>query len=84
MQISQDEQRAINEVVARGMAHGFGNLIGHLQTAWAMTLVRDYGMSEETAMLAAVGTHAYPFQMHLDLMERGRWDETGKRYRKPS
>jgi len=79
MKISRDEQTAIATVVRLGGRHGFGNLISHLQTAWAKSLVTQYQMPERAARKAAGGA-GYPFQMHTDLMERGEWDETGKRY----
>ena len=77
--ISKNEQDAIRHVVALGAAVGYGNLISHLQTAWAKSLVRQWGMSEESARLAS-GGEGYPFAMQDDLIERGEWDETGERY----
>lgn len=81
MKISRGEQLAIQEVLAYGEAHGYGNLISHLQTAWAKNLV-SYGMGERAARLASGGP-GYPFAMQDDLIERGEWDETGARYNKP-
>ena len=81
MKISEAERIAIQEVLAYGEAHGYGNVITHLQTAWAAHLMRD-GMSEKVARLStARDGSGYPFKMQEDLIERGEWDETGARYR---
>ena len=79
MKISASEQEAIRTVIALGELHGFGNLISHLQTAWAKRLMRG-GISEDGAR-AGSGGRGYPFKMQDDLIERGEWDETGARYR---
>lgn len=79
MKISEAERLAIISVVEAGKAHGFYNLICHLQTAWARMLMEKYGLSEEAARVGALGD-GYPFLMQEDLMERGEWDETGHRY----
>lgn len=78
MKIPRSEQIAIQEVLAYSEAHGYGNLISHLQTAWAQRLMRD-GLSEAAARRASGGP-GYPFPMQADLIERGEWDETGARY----
>lgn len=81
MKISRGEQTAIIEVLAYGEAHGYGNLITHLQTAWAKHLMGAYSMDEAAARLATGRDGSgYPFQMQADLIERGEWDETGARY----
>ena len=80
MRISKHEQQAIKTVVDLGRVHGFGNLIAHLRSAWAKTLV-DQGVDEKTAM-GGFGKGGYLIKMHLDLMERGEWDETGESYRR--
>lgn len=78
MKITQSEQKAIRTVLEAGRQHGYGNMIAHLQTAWAEMLVRDYGFAEETARGAtARDGRGYPFRMQADLLERGFWDETG-------
>ena len=83
MKISSAEHRAIIEVLKHGEAFGYGNLICHLQTAWAAMLMKQYGLSEEAAREAtARDGSGYPFAMHDDLVKRGEWDETGKRYQK--
>lgn len=80
MKISSDEQNALRAVLVFGDAYGYGNLIAHLQTAWARVLIEKYGMDEATAR-AAAGGNGYPFKMQDDLITRGEWDETGVRYR---
>lgn len=80
MKISEAERIAINEVLACGEQFGYGNLITHLQTAWAARLMQG-GISEKVARLStARGGSGYPFLMQRDLLERGEWDETGARY----
>ena len=81
MTISKEEQLAIGLVLDAAATHGYGNLISHLQTAWARTLMTNYGLNEEAAR-AATGGAGYPFAMQADLVERGEWDETGRAYRK--
>lgn len=83
MKISEEEQLAIRAILLAGERFGYGNLIAHLQTAWAKSLMDHYSMSEETAREAtARDGSGYPFAMQADLIERGFWDETGKSYRK--
>jgi len=77
MKISKGEQEAIKTVVSLGERFGYGNLICHLQTAWASHLVKEYDFTEKEAMR---GESGYPIKMHEDLMNNGEWDETGKRY----
>ena len=83
MKISRAEQLGIQEVLAYAEAFGYGSLISHLQTAWAKKLVMEDGLSEKAAR-AASGGPGYPFAMHDDLVDRGEWGETGKRYRQPT
>ena len=83
MRISDAEQQAIKTVVELGGKFGFGNLMAHLASAWAIRLMEQYDMPESTALNAVDGRSAYPLAMHKDLIERGEWDEAGKRYRKP-
>lgn len=80
MRISREEQDAIGTVLAHGQKFGYGNLISHLQTAWARALMSKYGLSEQVAR-AASGGNGCPFAMQDDLVLRGEWDETGERYR---
>ena len=81
MRISDGEIAAIRTVLKCGEDFGCGNMISHLQTAWAERLMQD-GMSEASARkLTARDGSGYPFLMQRDLLERGEWDETGERYR---
>lgn len=80
MRISGAERDAIRAVLDYGASHGYGNLISHLQTAWAASLMRSHGMDEASAR-AAAGGPGYPFEMQRDLVASGEWDETGARYR---
>ena len=79
MRISSIEQHAIKHVLEIGARHGYGNMIGHLQTAWMRMLIKS-GLSEDAAREAATGFHAYPIAMQTDLVERGFWDESGASY----
>lgn len=81
MKISEEERLAIQTAVALGNKFGFGNLIEHLTSAWAIVLMRE-GLDEADALKAASGRSGYPIQMHRDIVERGEWDETGARYQK--
>ena len=83
MKIPADERLAIQDVLKHGQRYGYGNLISHLQTAWAKALIDEYGMDEKTAR-AASGGPGYSFAMQRDLIERGEWDETGARYAPPT
>jgi hypothetical protein len=82
MKISEGERVAIIEVLAYGEAYGYGNLIAHLQTAWAARLMDDE--LTEKAARAATGGKGYPFALQRDLIDRGEWDETGVRYKRPA
>ena len=77
--ITKAEQRALQHVLAAGERFGYGNLIAHLQTAWARKLVKE-GLADEAAARQHAGGSGYPFLMQDDIVERGEWDETGKRY----
>lgn len=74
MRISEDERQHIIRVVASGTAYGFGNMISHLQAAWAKSLRDQYGMPDTAKR------DGYPIAMHDDLMLLGFWDESGKSY----
>ena len=83
MKISKDEQLAIKAVLEAGNLYGYGNMISHLQTAWARMLVKHHYFSEEIARkVAASDGKGYPFAMQDDIVERGFFDETGESYRK--
>ena len=62
------EREAIRKVLAAGSQYGYGNMIAHLQTEWARMLIREYGMSEESARLAA-GGDGYPFDWEFGLSQ---------------
>jgi hypothetical protein len=82
MRISESERQAIIRVLQYGKDYGYGNLIGHLQTAWARSLVNKEGMTIHLAK-ASVGSRGYsgyPFKMQDDLIQKGQWDDTGKAY----
>lgn len=80
MRISEDERSAIQYLIYAGARYGYGNLIAHLQTAWARTVMAVEHFDEKRAREDAGGP-GYPFAMQDDILERGEWDETGKRYR---
>ncbi len=82
MRISTDEQHAINETITFGERFGYGNLISHLETAWARKMMDEYDINEKSAR-AVSGGSGYPFAMQDDLRLRGQWDETGKSYQHP-
>lgn len=50
---SESEVKDIANVLLCGHRWGFGNLIHELKIEWAMLLVRDWGLSETAARLAA-------------------------------
>lgn len=79
MRISEAERRAIKAVLAAGEAFGYGNMIAHLNTAWARSLMKNWGMSEKDARASTHGS-GYSFKMQDDLVERGFWDVSGKSY----
>jgi hypothetical protein len=81
MNITPDEQAAIRTLLDLGQRFGYGNMISHLQTAWARMLMREHGVSEHVAREAS-GGRGYPFTMQDDLVERGMWDELGEAYRR--
>lgn len=79
MKISKQEQYAIKKVIEAGSTYGYGNMIAHLQTAWAKNLMDRYGFNEELARHSS-GGEGYPFDMQADLIVNGEWDETGEKY----
>ena len=80
MRISEAERQAIKDVINAGASFGYGNMISHLQSAWAMTLIDRHGFTETQARESS-GGNGYPFRMQEDLIVRGEWDETGERYK---
>ena len=81
MNVSREEKSAVNMAVEIGGRFGYGNIVAHLLSAWANELSAN-GMDEEGAMAHVSGRLPYPIQMHLDILDNGEWDETGKKYRK--
>lgn len=79
MNISKEEQEAIKLVIIIGKKYGYGNMMAHLSSAWAKSLMDQYQFDEKSAIEAAHGL-GYPVKMHLDLVNNGKWDETGKSY----
>lgn len=63
--ISPAEKAAIKAVKAAGAAHGYGNMIAHLQTEWARTLMQEYDLTEATARHASGGP-GYPFDWKFE------------------
>ena len=78
MRISDDQKRAIQNVLQSAELYGYGSMIAILKTAWAKKLVAQ-GFSKSDAFEAA-DTSGYSFAMHDDIVQRGEWDETGKSY----
>jgi hypothetical protein len=58
-QVSCAEKVAILNTIEAGHAHGFGNLMAWLQTAWAQMLVED-GIDAEGAIDATKDRSPYP------------------------
>jgi len=81
IKIRQDEVNAIRMVVDFGQIHGYGNLIAHLQSAWAKQLILQYKMDEASAIEATQTRVPYPLQMHEEILSTGQYDERGGRYR---
>lgn len=78
MRISDDQRRAIGNVLHVADTYGYGSLIALLKTAWAKKFVAQ-GFSESDAV-ANADISGYPFAMYDDIVECGEWDETGKKY----
>lgn len=57
--LSTAEVVAVETVCRLGNEFGYGNLIGWLSTAWAMLLIKTYGIEESIAREAVHGT-PYP------------------------
>lgn len=79
MKINENERLAILRVIEFGETYGYGNMIAHLNTAWARKLIKN-GMEESVAMKSTHGK-GYPVKMQDDLINNGEWDETGDRYK---
>lgn len=63
------EAEAIRTALAIGAQHGYGNVIAHLQTAWARVLMDRYAMTEQQAR-AASGP-GYPFEWQKEVLAGG-------------
>lgn len=71
MKISASEKEAIEMVCKLGRTHGYGNLISHLQSAWILMLIKNYGFEIETARSAVVNNTPYELEVHLRLLNSG-------------
>lgn len=69
--VSDAEEDAIRAVLLAGQRFGYGNMIGHLGTAWAKTLMDQYGMTEDQARHAS-GERQYPFAWTVPYMENAK------------
>lgn len=69
----KNEAEAVVQVIRAGEQFGFGNLISHLQTAWAMFLMQNYQIPERDARFMASGDEkgGYPLSLHQEVMRRG-------------
>jgi hypothetical protein len=54
------EEEAVRMAVQIGEAYGYGNIIAHLATAWAVILRDKHGLSEEDAIAAVSNCTPYP------------------------
>jgi len=61
------EQEAIIKVCEIGKVYGYGNMIAHLGSAWALMLMNDHGLTEEAALSAARSV-GYPVELHLHIV----------------
>ena len=71
MKISTSEQKAIKVVCEMGAKWGYGNMISHLQSAWALSLIHKHGMPIDHAIEATEGRSPYPFDKHLSAINEG-------------
>lgn len=71
--IFHGERSAVRQVLAAGKKYGYGNMIAHLQTAWAKMLMDEYGMSEKAAREATArsGDNGYSFEWQREFLEGG-------------
>lgn len=79
MRVPREERLAIEQVLLLGEQYGYGNLIAHLQTVWAASLVSQ-GLDEATAKQHTTGYRGYDRLMQRDILLHGEYDETGERY----
>ncbi|MDY0215129.1 MAG: hypothetical protein RBS24_06440 [Bacilli bacterium] len=71
MKIPTAEQKAIKKVCELGSMWGYGNLISHLQSAWILMLIKNYGVEIETARSVVVNNTPYELEVHLRLLNTG-------------
>ena len=71
MKISTSEKEAIEIVCEMGAKWGYGNMISHLQSAWALMLIKNYGFEIETARSVVVNNTPYELEVHLRLLNTG-------------
>lgn len=71
MKISTSEQKAIKVVCEMGAKWGYGNMISHLQSAWALSLMHKHGMPLPLAIEATEGRSPYELEVHLRLLNNG-------------
>jgi imidazolonepropionase-like amidohydrolase len=66
------ELTAITTIRSLGAEYGYGNLRHHLAVEWAADLVVKYGMSEESALLAATVSNvtAYDVRRRVDELKK--------------
>ena len=53
LRLGDDERSAALAVIACGKQYGYGNMIGHLRTAWARMLMEKFDFSWDEAVQAA-------------------------------
>lgn len=81
MKISESERVALEQAVQIAERFGYGNLLSHIAAAWAAKMMVEMpNMTEEKAIEFTGCSRCLPIAMHKDIVERGEWDETGKRY----
>lgn len=68
------EKRAIETVLYIGGLYGYGNMIAHLKTAWAKSLIAQ-GISKDAA-LQATNVSAYPIDENEPSVQGGRADRS--------
>lgn len=86
MRVSDEERLYIKDAIAIADRIGYGNLLAHIASAWAAKENEERkkrGLPEIEDVVEFSGDlRALPVLMHKDIIDRGEWDETGKRYRK--
>lgn len=57
--IYDGEKKAVEQAIAIADEFGYGNLIAHLQSAWAVKLIKS-GLSQDAAIDRVCGNTPYP------------------------